>query len=63
MWELRAAASLARIRMERGERAEAGDLLAPVYARFAEGFSTPDLRDARALLNGAEEVRRSERSI
>ena len=50
-WELRAAASLARARAAgRGERGEARDLLAPVYGRFAEGFDTPDLRDAEGLL-------------
>jgi predicted ATPase len=50
-WELRATASLARARAAgRGERGEARDLLAPVYGRFAEGFATPDLRDAEGLL-------------
>jgi predicted ATPase len=50
-WELRAAASLARAwAAGRGERGEARDLLAPVYGRFAEGFATPDLRDAEGLL-------------
>jgi len=29
---------------------EARDLLAPVYATFAEGFGFPDLTEARALL-------------
>jgi hypothetical protein len=27
--------------------------LAPVYGRFTEGFDTPTLRDARALLDRA----------
>jgi predicted ATPase len=50
LWELRAAASLARLRRDQGRRAEARDLLAPVYGWFTEGFDTPDLKDAKALL-------------
>ena len=51
LWELRAAVSLARLRGDHGHRAEARDLLAPVYGWFTEGFGTPDLKDARALLD------------
>jgi predicted ATPase len=51
LWELRAAASLARLRRDQGRRAEAHDLLKPVYAWFTEGFDTPDLKDAKALLD------------
>jgi len=51
LWELRAAVSLARLRRDRGRPAEAGDLLAPVYDWFTEGFDTPDLKEARALLD------------
>jgi hypothetical protein len=50
-WELRAACSLARLWAEAGERRRAQDLLAPVYGRFTEGFDTPDLQDAKALLD------------
>jgi len=50
MWELRAAVSLARLRRDQGRPAEAGDLLAPVYGWFTEGFGTPDLKEAKALL-------------
>jgi class 3 adenylate cyclase/predicted ATPase len=50
-WELRAAASLARLRRDQGRRAEAHDLLAPVYGWFTEGFGTPDLKEAKALLD------------
>jgi tetratricopeptide (TPR) repeat protein len=49
-WELRAAMSLARLWHDQGKRAEARDLLAPVYAWFTEGFDTADLKDAAALL-------------
>jgi len=51
LWELRAAASLARLHRDQGRRAEARDLLTPVYGWFTEGFDTPDLKEARALLD------------
>jgi class 3 adenylate cyclase/predicted ATPase len=50
-WELRAATSLARLRGDQGCRAEARDLLAPIYGWFTEGFDTPDLKEAKALLD------------
>jgi class 3 adenylate cyclase/predicted ATPase len=50
LWELRAAASLARLRRDQDRSAEARDLLAPVYGWFTEGFDTPDLKEAKALL-------------
>jgi hypothetical protein len=33
-----------------GKRAETLDLVAPVYSWFTEGFDTPDLVEAKALL-------------
>jgi predicted ATPase len=51
LWELRATASLARLRRDQGRHAEARDLLAPVYGWFTEGFDTPDLKEATALLD------------
>jgi predicted ATPase len=48
---LRAAARLARLRGEYGRRAEACELLAPVYSSFTEGFDTADLKDAKRLLD------------
>jgi predicted ATPase len=51
MWELRAAASLARLWRDHGRRAAARDLLAPVYGWFSEGFATPDLKEAKAVLD------------
>jgi class 3 adenylate cyclase/predicted ATPase len=51
LWELRAAASLARLRRDQGSRTEARDLLAPVYDWFTEGFGTQDLKEAKALLD------------
>jgi predicted ATPase len=49
--ELRAATSLARLWQQQGKRAEAYDLLAPVYDWFTEGFDTADLQEAKALLD------------
>jgi predicted ATPase len=51
LWELRGAMSLARLRRDQGRHAEACDLLAPVYGWFTEGFDTPDLKEAKALLD------------
>jgi predicted ATPase len=53
--ELRAAMSLARLWQQQGKRAEARELLAPVYGWFTEGFDTADLQEARALLEELEE--------
>jgi predicted ATPase len=53
-YELRAAVSLARLWRDQGRRAEARDLLAPVYGWFTEGFDTPDLKAAKALLEELE---------
>jgi predicted ATPase len=51
LWELRAAVSLAQLRRDQGRQVEARDLLAPVYDWFTEGFDTPDLKEAKALLD------------
>jgi predicted ATPase len=50
-WELRAATSLARLWADSGRSREARELLAPVYEWFTEGFDTPDLKAATALLD------------
>ena len=49
--KLRAAHDLARFWGEQHRRAEARDLLAPVYGWVTEGFDTPDLKEAKALLD------------
>jgi predicted ATPase len=49
--ELRAAVSLARVWQQKGNRAHAYDLLAPIYDWFTEGFDTADLQGAKALLD------------
>jgi class 3 adenylate cyclase/predicted ATPase len=48
--ELRAATSLARFWAGRGDRAQAAELLRPLYERFTEGFETVPLSEARELL-------------
>jgi predicted ATPase len=50
-FELRAAMSMARLWRDQGKRDEAGELLAPVYGWFTEGFDTLDLKQAKALLD------------
>jgi predicted ATPase len=50
LWELCSAMSLARLWRDQGKGAEARDLLAPVYGWFTEGFGTPVLQEAKALL-------------
>jgi class 3 adenylate cyclase/predicted ATPase len=54
LFELRAACDLAHLWADGGERRRAHDLLTPIYGWFTEGFDTPDLRDARALLDGLQ---------
>ncbi len=49
-WELRAGTSLARLWRKQGKISEAHELLKPVYDWFTEGFETPDLIDAKTLL-------------
>ncbi len=51
LWELRAAVSLGKLCSERSRRAEAYDLVAPIYGWFTEGFGTQDLRRAKTLLD------------
>ncbi len=49
--ELCAAMSLARLWQKQGKKEDARALLAPIYDWFTEGFDTPDLKDAKALLD------------
>jgi serine/threonine protein kinase/predicted ATPase len=49
-WELRATMSLARLWQRLGRREDAHAALAAVYSTYTEGFTTPDLVDARAIL-------------
>jgi predicted ATPase len=50
LWALRAAMSLARLRHDQDQPAEARELLSSVRRWFTEGFDTPDLREAHTLL-------------
>ncbi len=49
--ELRAATSLAGLWSKEGRKSDARELLAPAYEWFTEGFDTPDLKEAKALLD------------
>ena len=51
LWERRAATDLARLWQAQGRPREARALLEPVYTWFTEGFETPDLKEAAALLD------------
>ena len=48
--ELQAALSLTRLWQQQGKQDAASKLLAPLYGWFTEGFDTPDLQEAKALL-------------
>jgi class 3 adenylate cyclase/predicted ATPase len=50
-WELRTATSLAKHYHDEGRNLEAYSLVEPVCSWFVEGFDTPDLKDAKALLD------------
>ncbi len=59
--------SLSRLWQQQGKRAEAYELLAPVYGWFTEGFDTADLQEAKALLaelkddrGGGQEIEQEE---
>ena len=49
-WELRATMSLSRLWQRQGRHDEARAALAAIYNAYTEGFTTPDLVDAAALL-------------
>ncbi|HET7011909.1 MAG TPA: BTAD domain-containing putative transcriptional regulator [Anaerolineales bacterium] len=51
LWELRATMNLARLWQRQGRREEARQRLAKVYGWFTEGFDSPDLKEARELLD------------
>ena len=49
-WELRATTSLCRLWYKQGEAREARQVLDPIYGWFTEGSDTPDLQEAKTLL-------------
>jgi predicted ATPase/DNA-binding SARP family transcriptional activator/predicted negative regulator of RcsB-dependent stress response len=50
-WELRATTSLARLWGQQGRAEEGRSMLADIHGWFTEGLDTPDLQDARMLLD------------
>jgi DNA-binding winged helix-turn-helix (wHTH) protein/class 3 adenylate cyclase/predicted ATPase len=52
--ELRAVISLSRLWQQQDKRAEARQVLMEIYSWFREGFDTPDLQEAKALLEELE---------
>ncbi len=50
-FELRAALRLARLWQGQGKQAEARAMLAEIHDWFTEGFDTPDLKEAKSLLD------------
>jgi class 3 adenylate cyclase/predicted ATPase len=51
LFELRAAVALSRLQCGREQRKRRKELLVSIYGRFTQGFDTPDLDEARALLD------------
>jgi len=51
---LRACTSLAYLWFDQGKRNDARDLLKPTYSWFTEGFDTPGLKQAKALLDSLQ---------
>jgi class 3 adenylate cyclase/predicted ATPase len=52
--ELRATMSLGYLWQQHGRRAEARQILGEIYGWFIEGFETPDLQEAKALLEALQ---------
>jgi predicted ATPase len=48
--ELRAAMSMGRLLIQQSRRSEARQILKEVLTRFTEGFDTPDLLDAKLMM-------------
>ena len=51
LFQLQVSIEFAQLLRDQGKRAEARDLLGPIYDWFTEGFDAPDLKDAKALLD------------
>jgi predicted ATPase/class 3 adenylate cyclase/DNA-binding winged helix-turn-helix (wHTH) protein len=52
--ELRATMSLGRLWWQQGRRTEARQILVEIYDWFTEGFETPDLQEAKTLLEALQ---------
>jgi predicted ATPase len=48
--ELRTAVNICRLWLNQGKRGDAHQLVGAIYGQFTEGFDTPDLTEARAML-------------
>jgi hypothetical protein len=46
--------SMARLWRGQGKSEKARELVAPVYGWFSKGFETPDLKQAKALLENLQ---------
>jgi tetratricopeptide (TPR) repeat protein len=57
-WELRAALTLGQLWQQNGRGTEAHALIAPLYARYQEGFDSLDLMAAKALLDAGNRAPR-----
>jgi adenylate cyclase len=53
-WELRSTMSLARLWQRQGRHGDAHDALASIFSSYTEGFTTPDLVEARVLLEALD---------
>jgi predicted ATPase len=51
LFELRAAMALGRLPCDREQRKRRKALLGSIHGAFTEGFETPDLKEAGALLD------------
>jgi predicted ATPase/DNA-binding winged helix-turn-helix (wHTH) protein len=51
LWELRASTNIARLWQAQSRTTDAREALVPICGRFIEGFDTPDIKAARALIS------------
>ena len=59
LWELRAATSLGRLWLSQGKSDNGYALLAPIYGMFIEGLDTPDLTEAKTLIDALSYPKRA----
>jgi len=63
MHELQATTALSRVLLARGQHEEAGNSLTSIYGEFTEGFDTPPLREARAVLESLQRAAPNRSSV
>ena len=54
--ELRAVISMGRLLQQDGRKEEARTMLSTIYGWFSEGFDTPDLKEAKSLLDELQKI-------